>query len=121
MIFIAEKILFRFGFLRFDHLHDDATDPEVTSHDFIHCTGQLLARIPVRGNLFYRHSLKSSEVDPEDTGLYWSHNFMQTKRWKGGASLKVDECPWVELTDDFVAFCSNRENRLANFVASLND
>jgi len=149
LIEIIEKILFRFGFLKFElpsssdfqdcystHCGDKVSpNKNLSTRDYIHFTGQLLAGIPVRNNReVYRHSIganlenespeyencteNKTRLGENFAGVYWTHNYMQTKNWTSQCP-QLEECPWKLVTEDFVRFCEGKDSRLEDFVANL--
>nr|CAB3237409.1 DEP domain-containing protein 5-like [Phallusia mammillata] len=137
MISFMEAILHRFGFIQDDteSRHLDANAKHTISQNYIHCTGQAFAQIPVHNHMVQRHSISlrhrptkrsepsesqshqqnfMSESELNSTGFYWSTNYMQTKRWR-----LTSEYPAHDIEQSFVRFCSNSEGRLSDFFLSF--
>ena len=130
----------RFGFVRdqWDFGNEAAKSANSNSRNYVHCTGQVFAQIPIQDQAMHRHSIsfkrrplsiKQSPAKPagksacddspslsvisqrelDSTGFYWSTNHMLTKRWRVSS---LDDCPLQDLEQDFVKFCCNADDRL---------
>ncbi|KRG07622.1 GATOR complex protein Iml1 isoform X3 [Drosophila mojavensis] len=135
MLFLQEAILARFGFLPcvLEEKSNQKKDlPK--EYQYVHCTGNMFALIRCASNKFQVESPSRQEANvtrcvyghtnntnvPKKVGFLWSWNHMiPNKKWK---ALTINnsadgELFQLKMLRDFREFCSNAEQRLANFWA----
>ncbi|EDW68837.2 GATOR complex protein Iml1 isoform X3 [Drosophila virilis] len=135
MLFLQEAILARFGFMpcvleeKFTQKKDLPKE-----YQYVHCTGNMFALIRCASNKFQVESPSRQEANvtrcvyghtnntnvPKKVGFLWSWNHMiPNKKWK---ALTINnsadgELFQLKMLKDFREFCSNSDQRLANFWA----
>ncbi|XP_023160418.2 GATOR complex protein Iml1 isoform X6 [Drosophila hydei] len=133
MLFLQEAILARFGFLpcvleeKFNQKKDLPKE-----YQYVHCTGNMFALIRCASNKFQVESPSRQEANvtrcvyghtnntnvPKKVGFLWSWNHMiPNRKWK---TLTINnsadgELFQLKMLKDFREFCSNGDQRLANF------
>ncbi|XP_012671329.1 GATOR complex protein DEPDC5 isoform X1 [Clupea harengus] len=130
MQLFQEAILYRFGFVQDKFSASAFNFPSENKPQYVHVTGTVFLQLPYSKRKYpsgqqrrRRNSTNSATqslfgVD-ECVGYYWAYNTMLTKAWRTG--LLGDERLGERLLRDFTDFCSNKDNRLANFWESCLD
>ncbi|XP_059170420.1 GATOR complex protein Iml1-like [Physella acuta] len=113
-IFIPESITGKTPDLR-DPSGDQSKDPK-SSGDQSH---SLLKKCASELHKLYIARQGRPESVPNEVGFLWSWNYMSSKRWR--SVYTGDEAFQDRMLADFRKFCSNDEDRLAQFWAGFED
>lgn len=118
VISFQDKILKRFGFVRFYDLVCAAADTNL-SQQYVHLTGFAFVALVQTTTDNGDKSIISSDLMSTSSKVefIWSWNYMLTKRWRSMSTL--DEAAAVSLFKDFQRFCQNHNNRLTRFYVEV--
>ncbi|KAL7732774.1 hypothetical protein ACLKA6_005916 [Drosophila palustris] len=136
MLFLQEAILARFGFL--PCVLEETNKDLPKEYQYVHCTGNMFALIRCASNNYQVESPSRQEANvtrcvyghtnntnvPKKVGFLWAWNHMiPNKKWK---ALTINnsvegELFQLKMLKDFREFCSNSDQRLANFWANCQE
>ncbi|XP_062137286.1 GATOR complex protein Iml1 isoform X2 [Drosophila sulfurigaster albostrigata] len=136
MLFLQEAILARFGFL--PCVLEETNKDLPKEYQYVHCTGNMFALIRCASNKNQVESPSRQEANvtrcvyghtnntnvPKKVGFLWAWNHMiPNKKWKALTinNSENGELFQLKMLKDFREFCSNSDQRLANFWANCQE
>ncbi|XP_034484120.1 GATOR complex protein Iml1 isoform X2 [Drosophila innubila] len=136
MLFLQEAILARFGFS--PCVLEETNKDLPKEYQYVHCTGNMFALIRCASHNYQMESPSRQEANvtrcvyghtnntnvPKKVGFLWAWNHMiPNKKWKAlTINNSVDgELFQLKMLKDFREFCSNSDQRLANFWANCQE